>query len=339
MILRGSLTRLSSITTSLPQRSAHAGLVSTLICSAALATACIGPATRSSTTGTGGAPAGGSTGGSGAVTGGTGGTTSGTTGGSGPSSTGGTAAGGSGGSGEPSTGGSSGGGSPDAGGAASDGSVAAVDGSSGGGGTTSCVGFTGKFCDDFEGTPAAGAYTLGRGITLDTTKAHSGTKSMHFKPTGTSYMSFSKGFPFNEMHGRLMMFMDKTPTTSSHWNFLISDNSGGTQWSIGGQYGNFELVCDPPDNGIDSKTKFPEGKWVCLQWTFKFEPAGGKTTFLTQIDGVTVDGGSVMGPKGNDWKGGPWKDLQIGWEIFGSGGPPEFWIDDLAFGEQPIACP
>jgi hypothetical protein len=202
-----------------------------------------------------------------------------------------------------------------------------------------CTGFQGKFCDDFEGAGMAGAYTLGNNITVDGTRAFSGTKSVHFKPTGTSYMSFTKQFPYNDMHGRLMFYFLKAPTTNSHWNWVISDNNGGTQWSIGGMYGKFELVCDPPDNGIDSKTPFPEGKWVCLQWQFGFDPNGGKTTFVTKIDGQVVDGGMIMGPKGNDWRAGPWKNLKIGWEVFGSSPPPEFWVDDLAFGEAPIPCP
>ena len=45
------------------------------------------------------------------------------------------------------------------------------------------------------------------------------------------------------------------------------------------------------------------------------------------------------GPKGNDWKAGPWKNLQIGWEVFGGTAAPEFWVDDVAFGGKPIPCP
>jgi hypothetical protein len=39
------------------------------------------------------------------------------------------------------------------------------------------------------------------------------------------------------------------------------------------------------------------------------------------------------------WKSGRWTDLTIGWEIFGGSYATEFWIDDLAFGEQEIPCP
>jgi hypothetical protein len=185
-----------------------------------------------------------------------------------------------------------------------------------------------------------GAFTMGGGITVDATKAFSGTKSLHFKPTGTTHATFTKQFPMNDIHGRMMLFMAKTPTTTSHWNFITSQG-GAYEWSIGGQYGKFELVCDPPDNGLDSKTPFPEGKWVCLQWEFKYAGAGADNTFLCQIDGTPVDQGMFTGrnSKGEKWNAGPWSNLKIGWEVFGSSAPPEYWIDDLAFGDQPIPCP
>jgi hypothetical protein len=202
-----------------------------------------------------------------------------------------------------------------------------------------CDSLSAKFCDDFEGGGTPGAYAIGPGITVDATKAYSGGKAVHFKPAGTAYMSFTKQFPFNDLNGRMMMFMVSAPTTSSHWNWLTSDNAGNTQWSIGGQYGKYELVCDPPDIGIDSQTPFPAGRWVCVQWHFGFNPSDSKTAFGLSIDGVPVDGGTFTGPNGTAWKAGSWKNLNIGWEVFGAGVPPEFWIDDLAFGEQPIACP
>jgi hypothetical protein len=207
-------------------------------------------------------------------------------------------------------------------------------GSGGGAGPMGCTGLNNyKFCD---------------GVVVDTTKAFSGTQSLHFlkvpKPAnGTPNIRFTKQFPLasNDMHGRVMVYMAQTPQTTSHWNFITSSNSGGTEWSIGGQYGKFELVCDPPDNGLDSKTPFPGGKWACMQWEFKY-PGNDNTTFLTKVDGVAVDQGDFTGAnsKGEKWKAGTWNNLKIGWEIFGQSDiDVEFWIDDLVFGEQPIPCP
>jgi hypothetical protein len=254
---------------------------------------------------------------------------------------GGSAAGGSAGS---ANGGSNGGGS---GGSANNGGSASA-----GAPASSCAGLTGaKFCEDWDKLPAGkpnGAYSVSSGVVVDTSKAFSGAQSLHFqkltKPaSGTPNIDFTQQFPLasNDMHGRAMIFMAQTPQTSSHWNFITSSNSGGTEWSIGGQYGKFELVCDPPDNGLDSKTAFPGGKWVCMQWQFKY-PGNDNTTFVTKIDGVSVDQGEFTGAnsKGEKWKAGTWNNLKLGWEVFGSSDTDvEFWVDDLAFGEQPIACP
>jgi len=239
------------------------------------------------------------------------------------------------------------------GGAAGAAGVAGSAGSGAGGAAPAgCAGVTNaKFCEDWDklgmGKPT-GDYSVSGGVVVDTSKAFSGTQSLHFekmaKPaSGKPNIFFTKQFPLasNDMHGRVMVFMAATPKTSSHWNFITSSNSGGTEWSIGGQYGNFELVCDPPDNGLDSKTPFPGGKWVCMQWEFKY-PGNDNTTFVTKVDGVSVEQGEFTGAnsKGEKWKAGTWNNLKIGWEIFGSSDiDVEFWIDDLAFGEQVIPCP
>ena len=239
-------------------------------------------------------------------------------------------------------------------GAPSGGSSNAGAGGGGGGGApaSGCAGVTNaKFCEDWDKLPMgkpSGAYSVSNGVVVDTSKAFSGTQSLHFqklaKPaSGTPNINFTKQFPLasNDMHGRVMVFMAQTPKTTSHWNFITSSNSGNTEWSIGGQYGKFELVCDPPDNGLDSKTAFPDAKWVCMQWEFKY-PGNDNTTFVTKIDGVSVEQGEFTGAnsKGEKWKAGAWENLKLGWEIFGSSDiDVEFWVDDLAFGEQPIACP
>jgi hypothetical protein len=258
------------------------------------------------------------------------------------------------------------------GGAAGSGGVAAVAGSSSagtaaGGNATAGAGGSGnaggappagcaavngaKFCEDWDKLPMgkpAGDYSVSSGVVVDSTKAFSGTQSLHFqkiaKPAdATPNINFTKQFPLasNDMHGRVMVFMAQAPKTDSHWNFITSSNSGGTEWSIGGQYGKFELVCDPPDNGLDSKTPFPEAKWVCTQWQFKY-PGNDDTTFVTKVDGVSVDQGEFTGAnsKGEKWQAGTWNNLKLGWEIFGSSDiDVEFWVDDLAFGEQVIPCP
>lgn len=291
---------------------------------------------------------------------------SGSAGGSGGKGSGGTGTGGSGSGGDMSTAGTDGsvsggsGGGSGSGGAAPD---AATDKPAGGDSGSSaetgvpaagCTGVTAKYCDDFEmqmdGKAPTGDFTLNGpagGVLVDTSKPFRGAKSMHFKlprPAAGAQLHFSKQFPMNDLNGRAMVFMSRVPTNGNHWDLLYSyfDKPGGqTEWELGGQSGVFELVCDPgggaPELDNSSKTKFPIGKWFCLQWRFK-NGAGAGNTYTVKVDGTAVDKGDFTG---NQWPAGTWKNMTLGWVTYpGSSSDVdiEFWIDDLAFGEQEIAC-
>jgi hypothetical protein len=337
--------------TSLRRRPATAGSRS-LLClalTAALGAGCT-PTTATEdpvVPGTGGSKATGgnsSTGGSGTAQGGTQGSSGGQTGsgGSGVGSGGqsGGSGGGSGGSVPTGSGGTAGGSSGSSGGAgggtATDGAAADTPVSSG---TSGCEGVTSKWCSDFEMQTAGGApngngdFTVSGAVTIDGAKAFSGTKSLHYKPGGKSQIKFTKQFPMTEQHGRLMLFVLKTPPNPSHWDIVQTNSTAGNIWSWGGMYGKFELVVDPPDDGKDSSTPVPDGKWICMQWHFG-PGTGGKSEYHVKMDGAEVNQSPVIG----HWKAGMWKDLMVGWEVFGSA-PIEFWIDDLAFGETAIPCP
>lgn len=296
--------------------------------------------------GTGGGSAAGTSTGGGAGSGGSAGSTS--SGGSGGSTAGGATAGGStttGGAGSANGGANSGG----VGGASGGGGGGGAGGGSGGGAASSCSGFTSKFCDDFEaqttGAAPKGDFSVDAdagAMVVDTTKAFSGTKSLHIntkKPSKTAFLNFSEQFPLNDFHGRAMFYLSRIPTAEIHWDLI--DASGTTHWEIGGMYGKFMFVVDPPDHGLLSNT-FPTGKWFCLQWQFKYGGQGMDNTFLAKMDGTNLDKGSFTGAdaEGDKWNAGPWKQLSVGWTAYGSSDVDiEEWIDDLAIAEQPIPCP
>ncbi|HXI54778.1 MAG TPA: hypothetical protein VNO55_01880 [Polyangia bacterium] len=219
---------------------------------------------------------------------------------------------------------------------ASDGAMA--DASAGKG----CQGVTAKFCDDWEsqtaGAAPKGAFTVnakGTGsVLVDTAQKFSGTKSLHIHSTGgaTAMVSFTQQFPFNAEFGRFMIYNPVVIKTGNHWDVLQSDSGVGDHWEAGGTNGNFELTVDPPDNGLDSATPFPSGTaWHCVQWNFQ------DASYIVKVDGAFVKPTPVV----NRWKNGTaWKNLIVGYQVFG-GSPPtaDYWIDDLAFGEQEIPCP
>jgi len=232
------------------------------------------------------------------------------------------------------------------------GSGGAGGGSAGAGGAlTGCMGVTAKFCDDFEaqttGASPKGDFTVNAkpgAMVVDTSKAYSGTKALHItsaKPGSTAFLEFTKQFPLNDFHGRAMFYLTRIPTAEIHWDLIDTVSQNSVHWEIGGMYGKFILVVDPPDHGLTSNP-FPTGKWFCLQWQFKYGGAGVDNTFLAQMDGTALDKGKFTGAdaQGQKWNAGVWKTLSIGWTGYGSSDIDlEEWIDDLALGDQPIPCP
>lgn len=224
-------------------------------------------------------------------------------------------------------------------------------GSGGGSAASGCTGVTAKFCDDFEAQtadmPPKGEFSIDAKagqIVVDASKAYSGSKALHIKspkPGSQSFLNFSKQFPMNDFHGRAMMYLATVPTAEFHWDIIDAVSQNGINWEIGGMYGKFILVVDPPDHGLTSNP-FPAGKWFCLQWEFKYGGQGVDNTFLAKMDGAALQNGQFTGAdsQGKKWDAGPWKTLQIGWTGYGSSDVDiEEWIDDLAFGDMPIACP
>jgi hypothetical protein len=294
--------------------------------------------------GNGGAASGGNAGSS------TGGA-SGTTGTGGAVGSGGSASGtgGNGGGGSSGTGGTDAGGNPGTGGAG--GSPPITDG----GGTDAplasagCTGSKALFCEDFDkqtaGQKPTGTFTVTGSVVVDATKAFSGKQSAYIhlnNPGGdtTAQMRFTGAplFPAlaADIHGRAMVYMNAVPgccSTSNgiHWD-LTTAKAGGTEYTLGSMYGNFMPVYQPGDDSVDTKTKWPEKKWVCIQWEFK-----GTANYLdVKVDGVRAMPGIPV----TKWKPAMWTYLDFGWINFQpSSIPVDMWIDDLAFGAQEIPCP
>jgi hypothetical protein len=228
------------------------------------------------------------------------------------------------------------------------GSGGASGGSGGGATAMGCNGFTGKFCDDFEaqteGQAPQGDFTVDGPITVDTSKAYSGTKSLKItKPSPTGQLRFTKQFPLNDLHGRAMFYVGQVPQGSGngpHWDLVVAIADTGHNWEIGGMYGKWLFIIDPPDTGVGAGA-FPTGKWFCLQWQYKFAGAGQDHTFVAKLDGTVMQNGMFTGSdaEGHHWDAGPWKNLSIGLTSYQDPVDTDVWMDDIAFGEQEIACP
>ena len=103
-------------------------------------------------------------------------------------------------------------------------------------------------------------------------------------------------------------------------------------------------VYHPGDCSVDSKTPFPVGRWACIQWEF-MGTKDGKHVHKMMLDGMVVDNGIQDGSQGfcvngggRDWKAPTFNSMKVGYVAYG-GGSSDLWIDDLAWGDQPIPCP
>jgi hypothetical protein len=323
--------------------------------------------------GTGGSRSGGSPGGSGSgggagSTGGSGGSGSGGSSGSGASagSTGGSGTGGDTGGGGGTSGASGGmaGGTSDAsagtGGSSGTPDAASADAPPASSGD-SCAGT--KFCEDWEkqtaGQEPKGMFTVQKGgyatVTVDTAQHYSGKQSLHFHMANSPddalmHLNFSGAplFPFanNDIFGRVMLYLTRNP--SRHWDLTtayaaatVNDESEGEQFSLSGSSPDNHVmsVHQPGDKSVDSSDLWQLNKWVCVQWEFAADSAGGMSRIQIKFDGKFIDKG--MNAAAANWKPGGFKSMFFGWKNFEGGitGNIDYWADDLAFGEKEIPCP
>jgi len=289
---------------------------------------------------------GGGTGGASAGSGGSG--SGGATAGSGGAGSGGS---GSGGSVQPGGSGGGSGGSTTGTGGADSGTPPVGDGGGDRPATTGagCAGVNATFCEDFDkqtkGAKPTGTFTVTGNMIVDSTRAFSGQQSVYIhldNPRGdtAAQMKF-QGAPLfpalaNGIFGRAMVYMTAVPgccSTSNgiHWD-LTTARSGGTEYTLGSMYGNFMPVYQPGDDSVDTKTKWPEKKWACIQWQF----SGTANMLDVKVDGTRAAPGIPV----TKWKFAKWNYLDFGWINFQpSSIPVDMWIDDLAIGAEEIPCP
>ncbi|HEX3695767.1 MAG TPA: hypothetical protein VH374_10290 [Polyangia bacterium] len=319
-----------------------------LVCLALVALGC-GPSNSGNDPGNGGGSGGAPGGGTGGATvgGGSGGSSSSSgSGGSTDNGSGGTTISGSGGS-IATTG--SGGASMGTGGAATNNDGGATDAPASS--SPGCTGLQGAtFCEDFDkqtaGQKPAGMYKVSGAMVIDSTKAYSGKNSAYIHLNNpkddsvASQMTFSGAplFPAlaSDIFARAMVYITAVPgccSTSNgiHWD-LSTAKAGGTEYTLGSMYGNFMPVYQPGDDSVDTKTKWPEAKWVCIQWEF----SGSMNYLDVKVDGVRAAPGIPV----TKWKPATWTSINMGWINFQQSTiPVDMWIDDLAFGSKEIPCP
>jgi hypothetical protein len=243
------------------------------------------------------------------------------------------------------------------------------------------------FCDSFEDSPAgvapAGAWrtNLTNGtVVVDTTRAFRGTQSVKASTVATdpttlmpTYKSAFIGLsgapvvpvPGQAFYGRMMFYLESSPTTSVHWTFvdatgLVPGQNYHATYRYGGQLpvaGGNQLMANydttdyyaTPSVGprtdcyehADGKV-VPVGKWTCAEWYFngpnnemKFWLDGAELPDLT-IEGT---GEGCVDPSASTWIAPTFSQLDVGWQSYQADDARSIWIDDVVIGSSKVGCP
>jgi len=269
------------------------------------------------------------------------------------------------------SGGSSGGGASSGG--AAGGFAGGASGGAGGGrgdaGVQPDGGCPGAFCDDFERYDAGvgprspwSSSTNGGAISIDLTRAHSGTKSVKVTTDGQAAYRrayFSLSAPFfpvagNAFYGRMWVYLTAAPAMTTHWTNISGEGMASYQNTsfqayvrYGGQamkrlMANYDSGTFSSDCWQHSQTAFPEGRWACMEW--HFDGPNERMEFWldgTQLAPLTVNHmgqGCIAHALGDRWVMPNFSTLRLGWEHYQTSIPIELWVDDVALGTQKLGC-
>ncbi len=231
----------------------------------------------------------------------------------------------------------------------------------------SCAGLA--YCDDFESY--SGAITNGMTLgpwkasvggavvaTVDTTKAYSGTKSLHITiasgDTGAhatlNQMKAAGLVTGNNMYGRAMVYYSNAggadvPTKVHSWVFQSTGKSTKTgndvSMNVANNGSNYFLNYHPGTPSTEysaSGGKPTAGKWICMQWQFDGSGKPPADDGKINIDGMNVVDAKAKTP---NWDfATPWDSFDFGFTHYQTtGNKIDVYLDDVAVDGKPVACP
>lgn len=206
------------------------------------------------------------------------------------------------------------------------------------------------FCDSFEsGTTLGSAWTVDNTVAANTvsvvsTKAHSGSNSVHFTFTAASCATFIDEkigvTATGTVWGRLWMYpnteADNGIGVDPHVVYVEGEPEGFTGHSATGvrplntQSGQIAINVDPPDNGPSANIPLPRGAWHCFEW--EISGIGGNGSVALYMDGkaLATDMGTAIAAIG---------EMRIGYERYNAGTTTgEMYVDDYAIGPTRMGC-
>ena len=233
---------------------------------------------------------------------------------------------------------------------------------------STCIGGAGAVVyDDFE-SGSLGQWTVtdrdfnpfmaGQSVvTIDTTRAHSGTHSVKVSTSNGSGGLFGRTPPGQAFYGRAWVFMDADPGMG-HWEGIVASgpgrNEGGSapeQLRLGGQFDILYLNASQTDGYFLNDNNFfvdhvgpapPVSKWVCEEFFFGTETVRWWITDqgMPPSSTPTID----VEPTSHWYQGqppSPWSptyaSIVLGYGTFGAAAL-DVWYDDVALDTNRICC-
>jgi hypothetical protein len=192
---------------------------------------------------------------------------------------------------------------------------------------------------DQNGVPNA-MYTPVTTVTVDTTRAHSGTHSVKISSGGGF---FGVPPPTSAFYGRAWVYLDGTPG-SGHWAFIEGVSSGAqgaaTQVRWGGNVGTYDanVQTSGPEYEIQARADGgaiapPASQWMCVEFYY------GQGALQLWQDGTQI----LNITSTTVWQGGAAPSLpayamvRLGYAAFGASSI-DVWFDDVAIDPRRIGC-
>jgi hypothetical protein len=223
-------------------------------------------------------------------------------------------------------------------------------------------------CDDFEGFAAAakpsGQWTTTSSgdatITVDTTRAYSGTKSAHFHGTvgkSAAYM-IAQGAPVfpvpgNTIFVRFMMYIERWSMGNPMHNRLVwigssaalrnADGTGYAMETYNGigieriASGHYRTTSQHLTDSVNV------GKWLC--WEMEIDNNGGPVptgsgTARPHLFREGTDLTMAISGQTTGWNSVPFDLLQFSLFAYQTDtASADYWIDDIAMNTQRVGCP
>lgn len=194
-------------------------------------------------------------------------------------------------------------------------------------------------------------------ITIDHTRAHSGTTSIRVNGRAgyCNHVFIGSKSAFTgigtDLHVRFFVqhTIDLTP---GHVAFVAmkDTNDGGKDVRLGGQNKALQWNRESDDatlpvqspTGVALSAPLPTNQWQCIEFEVN-ETKGAMSTWLNgiQVQGLHLDNVPTPDVDSQWLSHANWHpalaDLRLGWESYG-GGDDTLWFDDVAVGPQRIGC-